>query len=305
MDRSDVLRFIRIASFLPTLAIVAVSTIVACLIVFNMGGWIGAAFLLLLGVALAIAVVRWGVSEQTRFAEALTTNLFVVLAFALLVALLLPAVNVTRCDGRRMECSNNLKQIALGLHYYHDTFKSFPSAYIEDPPGTMRHSWRTLVLRYVEETRGDSRYDFNSPWNSKTNLPLAAKSPRLYRCQLSKDPEGDTNYFAVVGPETVWPRNEPVAFLDILDGSSNTIAIVESHQTNIKWTEPRDLTFSSMDWQINGTALGGKISSLHPGGAQVAMGDGSVRFVSERIDPEVLRALITAQGGEEIDDNAW
>ena len=130
--------------------------------------------------------------------------------------------------------------------------------------------------------------------------PLAAKSPKFYRCPQGEDPASDTNYLAVVGQETLWPGSESLAFLDILDGSSNTIAIVESHQTGIKWTEPRDLTFSNMDWQINGTMQLGKISSLHPGGAMAAMADGSTQFIPQTIDQDVLRALTTAQGGEPI-----
>ena len=70
MDRSVVLRFIRAASFLPTLGIVAIITLVACLMAFQAAGFMVTGVLLVLGVTLAIAIVRWGASEQTKLSEA-------------------------------------------------------------------------------------------------------------------------------------------------------------------------------------------------------------------------------------------
>ena len=68
-----------------------------------------------------------------------------------LVALLLPAVQAARESARRMQCSNNLKQVALAMHNYHDTYQSFPPAYTVDADGNKLHSWRTLLLPYIEQ----------------------------------------------------------------------------------------------------------------------------------------------------------
>ena len=69
-----------------------------------------------------------------------------------LVALFLPALRFggAREAARRMQCSNHLKQIALALHNYHDEYKSFPPAYIADESGKRMHSWRVLILPFIE-----------------------------------------------------------------------------------------------------------------------------------------------------------
>jgi type II secretory pathway pseudopilin PulG len=75
--------------------------------------------------------------------------LVVVGLIGLLIAMLLPAVRTSGEAGRRFSCSNNLKQIALALHNYHDEFGSFPPVYTVDDAGTRLHSWRTLILPYM------------------------------------------------------------------------------------------------------------------------------------------------------------
>ncbi|MEO8496365.1 MAG: DUF1559 domain-containing protein, partial [Planctomycetota bacterium] len=285
MDRSAILLCLRIVCLLPTFAIVGIATWLSGLVAFHSTGWPLAALFVAIGFACEIAVLRWGISQRTKVIATIVPSVVLIV----LVALLLPAIQRPRCEENRMRCSNHLKQIIFAAHNYHDTFKTFPSAYIPDSQGNPIHSWRVLLLPYVEGVDGSMGYDFGSAWNSGKNLPLSAASPKFYRCPKGKSPVSDTDYLAVVGIETIWPGNEPMALRDILDGSSNTIAVVESHQTGIKWTEPRDLAFSNMDWQINGNATGSNISSTHPGGAMIALADGSVRFISEKMDQEVLR----------------
>jgi hypothetical protein len=89
----------------------------------------------------------------------------------------------------------------------------------------------------------------------------------------------------------------------VTDGTSNTIAVVEACGHPVVWTEPRDI---DLDQQAVGVNLPGEqpgrsrgvVSSYHHAGGHVGLADGSVRFVSEQIDPNVLRALLTATGGE-------
>src|SRR5436190_7601184 len=83
----------------------------------------------------------------------------------LLVALLLPAMRFgTREAARRMQCSNHLKQIGLALQNYHDEYKSLPPAYIADTEGKPMHSWRVLILPFMEQKPLYDKYDFNEPW---------------------------------------------------------------------------------------------------------------------------------------------
>ncbi|MEZ6062573.1 MAG: DUF1559 domain-containing protein [Planctomycetaceae bacterium] len=83
--------------------------------------------------------------------------------------------------------------------------------------------------------------------------------------------------------------------------------MVESCGSKVVWTEPRDVDIADAALQVNAPGpeigeSGGVLSSYHVGGAQMGLADGSVRFVSDRIDPNVLKSLLTKSGGEEVGD---
>ena len=104
----------------------------------------------------------------------------------------------------------------------------------------------------------------------------------------------------IVGPETLFPGAETIAFSDIRDGTSNTLMVVETKGQPVHWMEPTDLDSDRTGLTINGPSSGG-ISSHHPGGAQVAMADGSVRFFSDIVDEETLKSMVTINGGEVVE----
>jgi prepilin-type processing-associated H-X9-DG protein len=108
-----------------------------------------------------------------------------------------------------------------------------------------------------------------------------------------------TNYVVVVGPETAWPGSEPTKLADFADGSSNTILVVEVKNSGIHWMEPRDLHVVQMAPGVNPKA-GQGVSSNHPSGANVARADGSVGFLPEDTSADVLRAMLTIDGGEKV-----
>ncbi len=107
-----------------------------------------------------------------------------------------------------------------------------------------------------------------------------------------------TDYVGIVGEETFFSEGQPTNFHDISDGTSNTLMFGELVNSDIHWMQPRDLDFNAISKRINASEAG--ISSAHEGGANVAFADGMVRFLSEDIEPDVLRALMTKSGGETV-----
>jgi len=215
--------------------------------------------------------------------------------------LLLPGFQAEMRPGRRNSCTNNLKQIGIALQNYHDKFKCFPPAYLGDKDGNPMHSWRVLILPYLEDPAATAVYDqynFDEPWNGPHNRLLADKMPLLYRDPNSQG-TGST-YLAVVGEQSVWPADRSTKMSSIRDGTSNTIALVEVADSGIHWMEPRDLTFEQAAQGINPSLIKLAISSIHPGGANCLFVDGSVHFVTDKISKESLRGVLTTNGGESV-----
>jgi hypothetical protein len=217
---------------------------------------------------------------------------------AVSIGCLLPAVPRSRTPSARSMCNNNLKMIGLGLQIYADVYGCFPPAYVADQQGRPMHSWRVLILPYVEEKALYAQYDFNEPWDGPHNRLLASKMPRWYHC--TKDgPTGGTvtSYVAITGPETLLGDGTFTSFADIKDGTSTTLAVVEIAGSGINWMEPRDLPFAALAQGINPAKASG-ISSCHPGGALVVFGDGHTDFLQQTMPIADLKALATKAGGE-------
>ena len=225
----------------------------------------------------------------------------------ILMALLLPAVQAAREAARRMQCSNNLRQIGLALHSYEAANHCFPPAFIPDEDGRPMHSWRVLILPYLDQEALYREYRFDEPWDSPHNSALASRMPSVYRCPSESESDGlDTSYAMIVGPHAFSDGPTPRKRDDIKDGASNTIMVAEASGAGINWLEPRDLDTDTMTFQIRSASDprepgSSDISSSHPGVANVVFCVGSVQSLSITLDSETLKAMTTIDGGENED----
>lgn len=224
-----------------------------------------------------------------------------VLAFfvcsGILVALMLPAVQQAREAARRTQCKNNLKIIGLALHNYHATYGSFPPAVTYSAGGQPMHSWRVLILPYLDEAALYAQYNLNEPWDSPGNLAVTATMPAVYACPSNPQGRlaGNTHYVALDGPRSVMNSRKPSSFREIVDGTSNTLLVVEATNTAARWSQPVDFDLS----QATGPSPQG-MSSYHFGGFHALLADGSVRFISDSLNPQTLQGLSTIDGGEMV-----
>jgi len=226
----------------------------------------------------------------------------VMVCSVILLNLLFPAVSAAPEAARRATCQNNMKQIGLAMHNYHDIYGTFPPAYVADENGEPMHSWRVLILPYLEEQILYDQYNFDEPWDSPGNLALVGSMPDVYRCPTdSQSGPNETNYVVITGPGTVFEGNKAYKFGDITDGTSCTILIAEVTCSGINWMEPRDLDTQKMIYRINAQS-GNDIGSAHPEGTCVGYCDGSVRFLVDDTPAETLKARITRAGGEPVPD---
>lgn len=234
----------------------------------------------------------------------------IIAVVGILIALLLPATQAAREAARRMQCSNNLKLLALSMHNYHDTHKTFPAAAWNDDDGKPKTSWRICILPFLESQSLYDAYDFDQPWDSEHNLQVASRmGTGLYQCPSNRNPEYKeikgykipvSHYVMVTGPNTIGGEGEGTVMREITDGTSNTFMIVEIRGANAPaWTEPVDLTLEELKRGINSQGESG-LGSFHPGGMNAALCDGSVHFLSESIDPGTLENLATINDGNPV-----
>ncbi len=212
---------------------------------------------------------------------------------ASLVAMLLPAVAQARSAARRAQSTNNLKQLALAMHNFADVNKSFPSAVLYGSDGKTPHSWRVAILPYLDQQALYNQYKFDEPWDSANNKQVLAKMPAVFRDPNDPPDSISSSYYGLVGPSTIFFGKEGVPIAQITDGTSNTIMFVEAKR-DIPWTKPEDIPYAA-DKPL--PKLGGHYADIFV----AAMCDGSVRAYSQKIDQQLLRALITRDGNEVID----
>lgn len=211
-----------------------------------------------------------------------------------------------------MACCNNAKQIALALHNYHDDYGCFPSAYVADKDGKPMHSWRALLLPFIEENNLYKQYNFNEPWNGPNNHKLSKERICGLNCPSCNNPDKTiTNYVAVTGPGTIWAGDKGTRIEDITDGTSKTILLVEMADSDIGWMEPRDVTLAEALGK-SGDGVTTVPNSNHctedsyffkgmPLPGHIVMADGSVRCLCKRPSAKDLAALLSINEGETVD----
>ncbi|MEZ6034377.1 MAG: DUF1559 domain-containing protein [Planctomycetaceae bacterium] len=219
--------------------------------------------------------------------------LLVAIGFVL-VALLLPGLQ-RRDVARRTQCKNNLKQIGLALHNYHDDYGAFPPAYTVDSEGRPLHSWRTLLLPYLEHSNLYQEIDFSKPWNDPVNAAVFEVSINEFQCPSLSIPKNHTTYLGVNGPDSFFNANAARIISEITDGTSNTLTVVEvPYDQSVPWMAPQDADEASILQLTEDSQL------AHTGGYQGLIADGSVRFISVRLDQSTLRALLTISAGDVV-----
>ncbi len=233
-----------------------------------------------------------------------TCGIFFVAALGIgSVAWLVIAVRDAREAVKASQCGARMSQMHLALHNYHDTYGSLPPAYIADAGGKPMHSWRVLLLPFLDGQSIYVEYRFDEPWNSPHNLALARRfTNERFHCPSGPHDITDmmTNYVVMVGADTAFPGTDVVNFAQITDGMDQTILLAEIRNSDIHWMEPRDLRVDQMSFQVDDRTRP-SISSPHRVGPAVVFADSIRTYRLDRgLRPATLRGLTTIAGHEPL-----
>jgi prepilin-type N-terminal cleavage/methylation domain-containing protein/prepilin-type processing-associated H-X9-DG protein len=318
--------------------------------------------------------------KQLNEGFTLVELLVVIAIIGILVALLLPAVQAARASARRAQCLNNLAQIGVAFHNYHDTHGVFPPSYVIQPGGGGLNgvpdpdtrdagpgwAWGTLLLPFLEQASLYDNFDFSRPCWDTANAAPARASLGMFICPSAAGSVGEpfgvvsdsgamlatfgrSCYVANAGQEEPWLRtvdryegiadgplyrNSRTRVADVTDGLSNTVFIGEHHPvlSDKTWVgvvpgatvcptaafafgscEPAGVLVNCHSGPCSytsppvihppnsWTAAPCQMYAQHPGGCNVMLGDGSVRFIAETIHQLTWAALASRAKGEVVD----
>jgi dienelactone hydrolase len=193
-----------------------------------------------------------------------------------------------------MVCWNNLKQISLALRNYQSDHHSLPPAYTVDASGKPLHSWRTLILPYLDEQALYNTIDLSKSWDDPANKQAFETKVTVYQCPSVTCPPNHTSYLAVSAPDSCLRPGEPRKLSDITDGQNTTLMVVDvDEQHCVPWMSPVDV---SEQWLLSLA----KVRGLpHAGGIHAAFADCSVQFLSSSLAPAKWRAMVSISGHDD------
>jgi len=195
----------------------------------------------------------------------------------------------------RAQSSNNLKQIGLALHNYHDMNGVFPPAAIVDKKGKALLSWRVAILPYVEQNNLYQQFKLDEPWDSDHNKKLIDKMPKVYALPYSEGKRGETNYRVFVGNGAVFDMIQGIKITQITDGTSNTLLAFEAAEST-PWTKPDETEFDPQKPMLKHLRFEDNKASM------ILMADGSVRAIPNTLPEATLKLLIQRDDGMPIPD---
>ena len=133
--------------------------------------------------------------------------------------LMLNSNSSIRKVDRRISCQNNMRQLQLGILNYESAYAEFPNPMFQAGDGAPKHSWRVMILPFIEGQALFDQYQFNEPWDGPNNSKLASQMPPAFACPANPIPN-KTPYKTVVDKGTAFEPGKAIGFDQVTDGAS-------------------------------------------------------------------------------------
>lgn len=218
--------------------------------------------------------------------------------------------------------TNNLKQIGLAMHNFHDAFRKFPPAVVYGPDKKPWHSWRVLILPFLDQQPLFNQYKFDEPWDGPNNKKLIGKMPEVYSDPIhGENKDFFTHYAALTGDGMAFPvkgcefdetKDDMFKSLtmgsganglqDFVDGTANTLLVgTIGPDQKIPWSKPEDIFITA---KLPGLGQKGGFAARYASGERKAglflFGDGHVQSIRDDVTAESFVKLATIGGREVI-----
>ncbi|MFN0016956.1 MAG: DUF1559 domain-containing protein [Pirellulaceae bacterium] len=200
-------------------------------------------------------------------------------------------VGGARTAARRMSSQNNLKQLGIAIHNYHDIYGELPPAVVKDAAGKPLYSGMVLLLPFFEQAPLYEQFDKSKAWDDPANIGISRMTVMTLMNPASTDTRpGHSDYMLVGGPNAMLSDTGKSTLMNVMDGTSNTIMAVEvGNRSSLEsWAQPAywDATkpFDSPD----------------PMTVNVLFGDGSVRALPKATPVQTLRLISDRQDGQPV-----
>lgn len=205
---------------------------------------------------------------------------------------------------RRVQSSNNLKQMGLALHQYHEVNSSLPPGGTFDPQGRAHHSWQALALSQAEDHVLYNQINFDLPWSHRANSTSYRTTLGFYLNPGIPAFEKDSKGYALShysGNVQVLGGDRNRSLNDVTDGTAQTFMAGEVPSRFKPWGNPTNWRDPARGINRSPDGFGGPF----PSGANFLFVDGSVRFIKNTINPRIFKALGTPSGGEVISSDEY
>jgi hypothetical protein len=213
------------------------------------------------------------------------------------LCLILPFFSKVRGPSMRTATINNLKQIGLACHAYHDVHKRLPSPRMttkkDGKDVDVELSWRVTVLPFLDQNPLLKSFDDSRGWDDPKNAALRDPMPSIFLCFYREPPAGSirTPFQYFTGPGTLFPHNGPRGLDEIRDGQGRTFLLAESDETVI-WTRPADMAIAPA-----------QPLPLPQDHFVAVLADGSTRVIQrDQVSDAVLRQLINPNDNKPAPD---
>jgi prepilin-type processing-associated H-X9-DG protein len=236
---------------------------------------------------------------------AIATVALIAFTVAALIMMAQPSRELSHSRFRESDiprmASLQLMNIWTALRSYDDVYGSLPRAYWVDSRGNRSHSWREELLMKSWPKAGGFHLVTATPNDDLRAKELQEESGFCFHSFDDRDsPRPNTSFMVITGPGTMFEEGRDLSLKDCADDPSTTILVVEVRNSGVLWSEPADIDIRDLIWKINASDNKG-LGCARGDGAHVLFADGRVRFLKNDTLESTLRAMVTRNGGEEVD----